>query len=113
MSISKHRKRRIITALVVVEILICFAIMSIVWSGIARPQFRFFYLADTQAEETIHERFLVDDRAMTLDLTNVRGQVLLALWDSFKEHGIGIPFPHREILMRTPVEVQIKNGPKD
>ena len=36
-------------------------------------------------------------------LTNVRGQVLLALWDTFKEHGIGIPFPHREIIMRTPV----------
>ena len=38
-------------------------------------------------------------------LTNIRGQVLLAIWDTFKEHGIGIPFPHREILMRTPVEI--------
>jgi small-conductance mechanosensitive channel len=38
-------------------------------------------------------------------LTNVRGTVLLALWDTFKEHGIRIPFPHREILMRTPVEL--------
>ena len=38
-------------------------------------------------------------------LTNIRGQVLLALWDAFKEHDIGIPFPHREIIMRTPVEV--------
>lgn len=38
-------------------------------------------------------------------LTNIRGSVLLALWDTFKEHGIGIPFPHREIIMRTPVEV--------
>ncbi|MBP0615426.1 mechanosensitive ion channel family protein [Jiella mangrovi] len=36
-------------------------------------------------------------------LTNVRGEVLLALWDAFKENDIGIPFPHREILMRTPV----------
>jgi small-conductance mechanosensitive channel len=31
--------------------------------------------------------------------------VLLALWDSFKEHDINIPFPHREAIMRTPVEV--------
>ena len=47
-------------------------------------------------------------------LTNIRGQVLLALWDAFKEAGINIPFPHREILMRTPVEVvQKKDGPKD
>ncbi|MEP3439706.1 MAG: mechanosensitive ion channel domain-containing protein [Hoeflea sp.] len=38
-------------------------------------------------------------------LTNVRGQVLLAMWDIFKENGVNIPFPHREIIMRTPVEV--------
>ena len=38
-------------------------------------------------------------------LTNVRGAVLLACWDAFKAAGIGIPFPHREIIMRTPVEV--------
>ncbi|MDX1571856.1 MAG: mechanosensitive ion channel [Xanthomonadales bacterium] len=38
-------------------------------------------------------------------LTNVRGKVLLALWDTFKEHGIGIPFPHREVIMKTPVTV--------
>ena len=37
-------------------------------------------------------------------LTNVRGAVLLACWDAFKQAGIGIPFPHREIIMRTPVE---------
>jgi small-conductance mechanosensitive channel len=39
-------------------------------------------------------------------LTNVRGQVLLALWDTFKQNNIVIPFPHREIIMRTPVEVE-------
>jgi len=33
-------------------------------------------------------------------LTNVRGKVLLALWDTFKANGIGIPYPHREIIMR-------------
>ncbi len=38
-------------------------------------------------------------------LTNVRGQVMLGLWDAFQENNIGIPFPHREIIMRTPVEV--------
>jgi small-conductance mechanosensitive channel len=44
-------------------------------------------------------------------LTNVRGQVLLALWDGFKEAGISIPFPHREIIMRTPVEVVRRDAP--
>ncbi len=41
-------------------------------------------------------------------LTNIRGKVLLALWDAFQEHGVGIPYPHREVIMRTPVDV--RNG---
>jgi len=38
-------------------------------------------------------------------LTNIRGKVLMALWDGFKEHDIGIPYPHREIIMKTPMNV--------
>ncbi|MCA0271988.1 MAG: mechanosensitive ion channel [Proteobacteria bacterium] len=30
-------------------------------------------------------------------LTNVRGGVYLALWDAFKEHGVTLPFPQREV----------------
>ncbi|WP_417416248.1 mechanosensitive ion channel family protein [Hoeflea sp.] len=45
-------------------------------------------------------------------LTNVRGKVLLALWDVFKENGVNIPFPHREIIMRTPVEVVRRDPPE-
>jgi small-conductance mechanosensitive channel len=37
-------------------------------------------------------------------LTNIRGQILLALWDTFKENGIKIPFPHREVIMKTPLK---------
>jgi small-conductance mechanosensitive channel len=33
-------------------------------------------------------------------LTNVRGKVLLALWDTFMQNGIGIPYPHREVIVR-------------
>lgn len=33
-------------------------------------------------------------------LTNVRGRVLLALWDTFKQNGISIPYPHREIIIK-------------
>ena len=40
-------------------------------------------------------------------LTNIRGTVLLALWDTFKEHNITIPFPQREIIMRAPVEISM------
>ncbi len=35
--------------------------------------------------------------------TNIRGKVLLAVWDAFKENGIRIPYPHREIIMRSRV----------
>ncbi|WP_150526698.1 mechanosensitive ion channel family protein [Roseibium sediminis] len=40
-------------------------------------------------------------------LTNIRGQVLLALWDTFKEHDIGIPYPHREIIMKEPAQPSV------
>jgi small-conductance mechanosensitive channel len=39
-------------------------------------------------------------------LTNIRGKVMLALWDAFKANDIGIPYPHREVIMKTPVSVQ-------
>ncbi|MDC1527610.1 mechanosensitive ion channel [Gammaproteobacteria bacterium] len=35
-------------------------------------------------------------------LTNIRGQVLLALWDSFKANDIKIPYPHREVILNNP-----------
>lgn len=31
-------------------------------------------------------------------LTNIRGQVLVALWDTFKANNINIPYPHRELI---------------
>ena len=34
-------------------------------------------------------------------LTNVRGKVLLALWDSFKANGVKIPYPHREVILHS------------
>ncbi|MCV6823174.1 MULTISPECIES: mechanosensitive ion channel family protein [Halocynthiibacter] len=48
-------------------------------------------------------RFWISDP--TRGLTNVRGSVYLALWDAFKEHGISIPFPQRE--------VRVLNDPQD
>tara|TARA_R110002049_G_scaffold62021_4_gene166218 strand:- start:66 stop:1385 length:1320 start_codon:yes stop_codon:yes gene_type:complete len=40
-------------------------------------------------------RFWIRDP--TGGLTNIRGNVYLALWDTFKEHNISIPFPQREV----------------
>lgn len=35
-------------------------------------------------------------------LTNIRGKVMLALWDAFKENEVAIPYPHREVIMKPP-----------
>jgi small-conductance mechanosensitive channel len=40
-------------------------------------------------------RFWITDP--TGGLTNIRGNVFLALWDAFQENGISIPFPQREV----------------
>lgn len=42
-------------------------------------------------------RFWISDP--TGGLTNIRGNVFLAIWDSFQENGISIPFPQREVRM--------------
>ncbi len=42
-------------------------------------------------------RFWIRDP--TGGLTNIRGNVYLALWDSFKAHDISIPFPQREVRL--------------
>lgn len=42
-------------------------------------------------------RFWIKDA--TQGLTNIRGNVYLALWDAFKVNGISIPFPQREVRM--------------
>jgi small-conductance mechanosensitive channel len=48
-------------------------------------------------------RFWIQDPQQ--GLASIRGTVLLALWDKFKENGIKIPYPHREVIMKTPVTV--------
>lgn len=48
-------------------------------------------------------RFWISDPQM--GLTNIKGKILMALWDAFKEHGIGIPYPHREVIIKTPISV--------
>ncbi len=42
-------------------------------------------------------RFWIRDPSQ--GLTNIRGNVYLALWDAFHENGISIPFPQREVRL--------------
>ena len=46
-------------------------------------------------------RFWIEDP--TGGLTNIRGNVYLALWDAFQANGISIPFPQREVKVLNPV----------
>ncbi|UWQ51623.1 mechanosensitive ion channel [Leisingera caerulea] len=51
-------------------------------------------------------RFWIDDP--TGGLTNIRGNVFLALWDSFQAQGISIPFPQREVrMLNDPLPVRV------
>ena len=87
--VSKGRTvREFITAVLMVPTLV-----TIVWMtafGDSALEFKLrFWITDPQG-----------------GLTNIRGKVLLALWDAFKEHDINIPYPHREVIMKSPVTVE-------
>ncbi|HYZ42491.1 MAG TPA: hypothetical protein VE687_17985, partial [Stellaceae bacterium] len=43
-------------------------------------------------------RFWIDDPIN--GVTNIKGEVLLGLWDAFREHRIEIPFPQRVVHIR-------------
>lgn len=51
-------------------------------------------------------RFWIDDPQD--GVTNIRGNVLLALWDAFKANGVSIPYPHREVIVKQlPADVKL------
>jgi small-conductance mechanosensitive channel len=45
-------------------------------------------------------------------VTNVRGNVMLGLWDAFKAAGIEFPYPKRDVSVRGPVEVALRAPPE-
>ncbi|MEW2919433.1 mechanosensitive ion channel domain-containing protein [Ruegeria sp. ANG10] len=49
-------------------------------------------------------RFWISDP--TKGLTNIRGNVYLALWDAFQSKGISIPFPQREVRLLSDAATQ-------
>ena len=59
----------------------------------ARPVCHITGFGDSSVDYVL--RFWISDPAG--GLTNIRGQVFLALWDAFKANGISIPFPQREV----------------
>ncbi|MBI3434196.1 MAG: mechanosensitive ion channel [Proteobacteria bacterium] len=51
-------------------------------------------------------RFWIRDP--TEGITNVRSEVLLALWDIFKREGVAIPFPVRDVQFNEPIRVVVE-----
>jgi small-conductance mechanosensitive channel len=50
-------------------------------------------------------RFWINDPAN--GTANVRSAVLLGIWDRFHEHGIEIPFPQRDLHVRSATELRV------
>lgn len=44
-------------------------------------------------------------------LTNVRGKVLLALWDAFKSAGVEFPYAQRDVLIKSGSEIALRRAP--
>jgi len=44
-------------------------------------------------------------------LTNIRGGAYLALWDALKKAGIGIPYPHRDVILHRAPPSPATNAP--
>jgi len=44
-------------------------------------------------------------------LTNIRGTVLIALWDQFKANDIEIPYPQREVMIKEPKKLIVEKAP--
>lgn len=45
-------------------------------------------------------------------LANVRGAAFLAIWDAFKENGVDIPYPHRQLILPDNLEVAARQSAK-
>jgi small-conductance mechanosensitive channel len=44
---------------------------------------------------------------------NVKSDVLLLVWDEFHAHGIEIPFPQRDLHLKTPMEIKVATQSAD
>jgi small-conductance mechanosensitive channel len=53
----------------------------------------------------------IDDPAA--GVANVRGDVMLAVWDAFKREGIKFPYPVRELSLTEPVRVIVGEAPSE
>lgn len=73
------------------------------------PVCHFMELGDSSLNFSL--RFWIEDP--NDGIVNVRGLVLLALWDVLKRENIEIPFPQRDLNMRNPLHVVLRKDVAD
>jgi small-conductance mechanosensitive channel len=70
------------------------------------PSVRFVEFADSSLNFEL--------RAWSVDMVNrpgaLRSELNFAIWDKFKQHGIEIPFPQRDLHLKEPVRVEVKSS---
>lgn len=60
---------------------------------------------------SIELRYWVNDAQNGLG--NVRGDVMMRIWDKFNEHGVAFPYPQRDIHVKGVVPIKIERGEKE
>jgi small-conductance mechanosensitive channel len=72
---------------------------------IAEPTPVCYFEAFGDSSLNFHLRYWISDPHN--GIINVRAAVMLALWDAFKREAIEVPFPQRDLNMRSPVRIEI------
>ena len=78
---------------------LCVEAASEVERVLALPEPRCLLIAFGESSIDLQIRIWVADPAN--GITNVRSEVMLKVWDKFKAHGIEIPFPQRDLHLRS------------
>ncbi|MGR3760936.1 mechanosensitive ion channel family protein [Roseobacteraceae bacterium NS-SX3] len=80
------------------------SVSRVLTAGTMKPVCHIIGFGDSSVDYVL--RFWISDP--TGGLTNIRGNVYLALWDAFHEEGISIPFPQREVrVLNEPLPVEV------
>lgn len=88
---------------------LCLDAVATVPRVLKNPEPRCLLIAFGDSSVDLQLRFWIGDAQHGVQ--NVKSAVLLEIWDRFKEHGIAIPYPQRDIHLRSGAELLGGHGP--